>query len=812
MKLTGLVALAIFFLSALSVFLEDAFTKNWVVHNYGLIVNYQLTNSSDLIGATDLNQLIKFSLDYDKEDAKLSWKLDVPFEFEYIVNGDIIVTYDKQNVYLWDASTGAVIRLDKMPVKSVHKAFEGFLVLSTDGLHYIDRDSSTLVPGTEGIGAIIVSKLNGVVRIITDSMAFLKLNKDMTLEIETLNAGFQFSKIVDFCCNTLLLSDGTYDISSMNYVTKGKDLKIFHDKVSYSFAKGNFQLFNSGKTVLNDKFESFKFVGNQIIVDESNERKVIDLTKFMDTFDESSIYLDTYNSTGFDREYSFDSVIYSVAVDETISIAVFEPLKDVAKRYNFKLLNYKLAFPKALLINKPESEQTLESIQHLIDEVEQNDVVTRWLKRTKRHMVEIAKYSLSFITKVKYDKVSISNPYNLEKLLIYVDDSSLVAVDSLDGETVWEQAINSVGLVDLQEQEDSIDLVYENEVVTLNPRDGSVLEIKPVSVSYSPELTYLRQTGDALQSYKYVNDALQPTWKFQNSGKIIKVQLKPAHPHASIGVPLHDKSVFYKYLNDDLITVITEDQSITVTLLDGTLGAVVYSVEHDPKDVIDLKSINLIMDDNWVIYSYFVKSPKYEQRITVIDLFKTQLPKKSLKNSVNEPQISPFIKTYIYPVKIVDMASTYTKMGITLKSIIILTESGDLVEIPKFIINSRRIDDKVLSQDDLKDDFRMSPYEPIIPANNYQVLNHQHMLGLDEKNVILVKDTKLESTSIICFINSQNKFCTRVQPSLSFDILSESFDKFKLLITIVILIVGYFITKPMVTKKNLNNRWIDNPL
>lgn len=810
MKVSSLLTLTALVLAVWSVFIEDALTKNWIRYNHGQMSGFQLTNSSDLLAVTDSNQLINFKLDYKLSEAQMVWKVDVPFDFDYSVNFDSVITYNDNYVYIWDILTGAVIEYHKLGVKSVHKAFNGFIILAEKTLYYADRNGTVEIPGFEDVKAIYVSEIDDGVNIITNSMKLIKLSKELEVQTEDLSSLVNFNKIIDFKFNQIVLPDGIFDVSTQKFINKNKNLQLFADNVSYSYVKDDFRLFNGDKVVLEDKFSTLKIVGNQIVVDEADGRKVLDLSKFLETFDESSIYLDTYNSSGFEQEYTFDSSIYSVSVGENISISVFEPLKEVARVYNFKLLNFELAIPQALLINKPESKQTLDSIQHLIDEVEQNDLVTRWLKRTQRHMKELVKYGLSFISKVKPDKVSISNPYDLEKLLIFVDIKSLVAVDSLDGNLVWKQPI-SEGLIELQETENGlINLIYPNKIVVVSPRDGSILETNEKAVVYSPEFTYLKQTtDDTLQSYKFINNSLHPLWKFHNLGKIIKVQVKPAHPHSSVGIPLHDKSVFYKYLNDDLVTIITHDKTTTVSIIDGTLGALVYSVEHDPEEIIDLQSINLIMDDNWIIYSYFVKSPKYEQRITVIDLFKSQKP---TKDSLS--MLSPSIKSYIYPERIVNMTSTYTKMGITLKSIIILTETGDLVEIPKFILNSRRIDDRVLTPDDFKDDFRMSQYEPIIPRNNYQVLNHQYTLDVDhsDNNIILVKDTKLESTSIVCFINSQTQFCTRVQPSLSFDILSESFDKFKLIITIIFLIVGYFITKPMVTKKNLNSEWIDNSL
>ena len=72
-----------------------------------------------------------------------------------------------------------------------------------------------------------------------------------------------------------------------------------------------------------------------------------------------------------------------------------------------------------------------------------------------------------------------------------------------------------------------------------------------------------------------------------------------------------------------------------------------------------------------------------------------------------------------------------------------------------------------------------------------------------------MKPTLFESTSVICYFNNENQFCSVIQPSSSFDLLNKGFDKIKLLITIVVLFAGFIISKPFVFNKKLNAQWID---
>jgi hypothetical protein len=210
------------------------------------------------------------------------------------------------------------------------------------------------------------------------------------------------------------------------------------------------------------------------------------------------------------------------------------------------------------------------------------------------------------------------------------------------------------------------------------------------------------------------------------------------------------------------------------------------------------------MDDNWIIYSFFTTQPRLEQRINVIDLFDAEYSSTAHKSSINIARIST--KSFVYPERILKLQSTKSVYGITLKSIIALTELGNLIEIPKFILNSRRPENDA-NRANYANDFNMVPYDPIIAKTNFQVLNHKYQLK--NNGEILIKPTAFESTSVICFFNSENQYCGLIQPSNSFDLLSQGFDKVKLLITIAILLVGFIVSKPFVFNKKLNAQWLD---
>jgi hypothetical protein len=64
----------------------------------------------------------------------------------------------------------------------------------------------------------------------------------------------------------------------------------------------------------------------------------------------------------------------------------------------------------------------------------------------------------------------------------------------------------------------------------------------------------------------------------------------------------------------------------------------------------------------------------------------------------------------------------------------------------------------------------------------------------------------LESTSLV-FVYGLDLFFTRIAPSGTFDVLSENFNKVQLVLTVVGLVVAIMVTKPMVHRKRLRERW-----
>lgn len=71
---------------------------------------------------------------------------------------------------------------------------------------------------------------------------------------------------------------------------------------------------------------------------------------------------------------------------------------------------------------------------------------------------------------------------------------------------------------------------------------------------------------------------------------------------------------------------------------------------------------------------------------------------------------------------------------------------------------------------------------------------------------ILTSPALLESTALI-FAHGLDLFCTRVAPSGTFDVLSESFNKAQLVVTVAGLAGAIAVVRPIVGRRKLRGRW-----
>ncbi|KAK6200063.1 uncharacterized protein RJT21DRAFT_127029 [Scheffersomyces amazonensis] len=843
---------------------------------------YEIIDANNVIGFNGLNQFVSIATDGNVnwiiEDINQFNQFKVVGTYIYLysdISSSITILELNSGVLV------KTIRANSSKFDIINFFDTGALLLNQDGtLLYIDDDKQEVIDQLSlknSIGSTHYEQLNGFAYLIIDRNYLIKLdsNKSILNKVRLNLANIKEFKdltIIDDLGNISIVSDIDNEIIVKNIELSIGGLHIINAKYYYNIEGNNklvlYTLKNDQfekvweKSIINTEIDDVKAISyglsDYLIISKSNgSKEVLDLTDFLDLDDTSSIkeikikVSDIPNR--IDIITSFENVIQLVSVNNNLDGNIYD-LQDGSQIKSFKNSESQLLINNDiyLIIDKPASKNAINEVNNLLHE-ESTLLLKNWIKRAIRHLSQLGRYVTSFITSSHTDVLSeIEDDTGLTKYVLLYDNGSksIIAINSSTGKFEWKASVSEAPKKFLQVN-DNIIALFSTSIIEIDPLDGSLVSRTPVEDAVSITLargnakkdTFIieksnsfeaispiaqdafafKSNSEKVQGHKLVHGGSKSsiqTWTFQPKGeKILDAISKDWNSvTASIGTPLADKSILYKYLNPNVIAILTEtdQKQLKLYLIDGILGTVLEIFEHTINEVIDFSSINLIIDDNWVIYSYFVKAPKLEQRINVIDLYDTD---KSIKNgpqviiSSHEQNstINSFTeKSFIFPERIINLSSSKSSNGITVKSITALTESGYLIEIPKYILNSRRIEDRQLNQEDYLNDFKPLAYDPVISISTYSVLNHKHKL-ITNKNIkgeILIVPTHYESTSVICYINKYNYFCSLIQPSSSFDTLGSGFETVKLLLTMAALLAVYIITKPLVSNKKLNDQWL----
>ncbi|KAG5418559.1 hypothetical protein I9W82_004087 [Candida metapsilosis] len=834
------------------------------------IDNLHILSNDILVAQNSAKELI--GIDVLKSNS-LQWKLnsDISKDYQFVFTNDKLFGWKLNEAEIIEIdSNGSIDFVDTgVGISHLYECkYGGVLVLTNDhDLIYIDQHKSTHHIHSK-VADFVVDCHDGHIYFIIDSALLIKLSvkgeklfeKEVSLgSIKEFKSGIaitkndQIFKLDHRAKSFKRIDNDEFDNlsvidSSYLYSTSPQDIKLINiDKK----AKQVYKIKTSSSV------QDFSTpLQHLLIVSDDTLRQVYDLTDFLYTHDTKSIKKFQFR---LDRAYPYQLIATTpnlqlgyVAIDENLEGEVFS-LFDGTKFKSIKPTKPQFSADKGIyiMIDAPESDKIKSEVYNLAKESNNALIFTNWLHRVVRHLNELGKYIVDYRHWFDSEDVSM-DVFN--KLIVFFDSNQhkVVAINSYDGEVAWESFPIGLGSefitlkqLDNKDGQGEIVVVFGSEVYKLYSHNGSVAQVSnnddnytdvvPVDTFYALENGHgfkLPRAGTnngvkSLYFAKTVNNneinghVIAPgasssiqTWTYNfNEPIVAQSRINSQDSQIStIGIPKSDKSVLYKYLNRNLISVLTMEDELKLYLLDGISGELLYHQSHNKREIIDPNSINLVIDDNWIVYTYFTKQPRLEQRINVIDLFTGTNKTSSSVNGVTKiGQV--YTESFIYPERILDLSSTQSKHGITLKSIIAYTESGNLVEIPKFILNSRRPQHE-MKPVEYQDDFRLAPYEPVVPKNNYQTINHKYQLwsnrqSSNDGSSILIKPTDYESTVVVCFVNDKVRYCSLLQPSLSFDLLNANFEKLKLVGTIVVLFVVFIVSKPYVANKKLKSQWLN---
>lgn len=828
MKFVNYAIILQFFIAfGLAVHLDVAFKKDWVTYNHNLFNIIKLP-SNHVLGQTSDDTIYNFN-----ERNKLTYAIDLSLHghdsFELI--GPYIASYSssRSSVSFHRLSNGVFvdsIQFDSPSISMKYAASAVFILLANHELgvwdekafHSLGSYLDSYFNLFEINDQIIFASQNNLGKIFNGS-ALETFDADETVQDEVLKGSAlpPFLPLnTDYFC---IFSKGIllykFDKQGPKLLSR---LKLEGSLIWWSFTGDTLEVSTLKGSV---KINTMILVGKEDIRSQNKDLSVSD--KITLIYQASSKVRNELEAKDLNDYYGLPE----------FRTTNFEPL--------YLPISY-VASGKATLVTKPASRSIIEKVNHLEHEIQSSILLYRYLLRCKDHLVQLGQFVTNiWLSSSEDELLSKDVDYFSGTLLIYFDlfSHSLVAKEASNGQVAWVSDFpDSEKVLEFTSDGSKLTVIREKSMVEVSLRDGSVLsttaipaaannivkyvnkdgvdsllriDVIPSDFNATEPMFAMKQTGNCVHGFRIKDSALLPTWEFYEENETIVAVSKNSEKNLrAAGIARSDKSVLYKFLNPNLVAIVTKyDGGLRLSLLDGVLGRLLHQ-SIVTKESVDAKSVKIVLSNNWIVVTYLIHAPSLEQRITVFDLFiNVALTRKNEVSSFENITFDVSHKAFVFPERIVALAATETRFGITTKSILVFTTNGNLIEIPKYILNSRRIDDRKMDQADYMDDFRMSPYEPLIKKDAMKVLNHKIKLKSDGNDQILVKATDLESTAIVCLVNSLNEFCSIVQPSLSYDTLPEAFRKTSLMVTIATLLVVYIATKPLVYSKRLNEKWIE---
>lgn len=311
----------------------------------------------------------------------------------------------------------------------------------------------------------------------------------------------------------------------------------------------------------------------------------------------------------------------------------------------------------------------------------------------------------------------------------------------------------------------------------------------------------IKTSSDKVMSQNINN--LNTIWAYnidQTKYKLIKVTSKHLNDKvANLAITDVDNTLF-KFINHNMIAIVLQDLDtdlLMVDILDSQTGVIIQTIDIEDAKIDFESPIDVLFTENTLLVSYKSLDPVPEQKISVIELFENLDT-----NEINFDAVS-----YIYPEIIVKMAVTNTKYGVSVKNVLFKLENGQVTMVPKTLLSTIRKNEKDMSD---KEKMFIQPYYQVIPVNDHYVLTSTRQLlnpGISPSVDLLSIDTNVESTTFVVDVEKYDIFINKLPTSNEFDILQENYQKYPILITVLIVLIVLNFIQPMIKKKQLKLKY-----
>ena len=291
-------------------------------------------------------------------------------------------------------------------------------------------------------------------------------------------------------------------------------------------------------------------------------------------------------------------------------------------------------------------------------------------------------------------------------------------------------------------------------------------------------------------------------------------------PNININAPntyLNDGKIFYKYINNNLVYIISmKKTNLVFTIIHGQNGKI---IEEQVIRNVDGKSINYAFEDNWGVITYkknlktFTRNEifsfelmKSKIETSLMSLFKKYYNNnnnnKNNKNNLfqNFEDIEILTNTFVSSRAIKKISISSTLYSNSNKFVIFTLDNDMLYLVDKRELSPRRPymielkGKKVLDpeKNSIYVDNEFKPYNPVIEIDyNYVIFNEN-----DKVKNIGIGVTENESTFLLCIIGN-NINCKKVYPDKMYDKLNRESFKAEVIVlfTFIMILVIYSLRK-----------------
>eukprot|EP01025_Chloroclados_australasicus_P033716 TRINITY_DN3443_c0_g1_i1.p1 TRINITY_DN3443_c0_g1~~TRINITY_DN3443_c0_g1_i1.p1 ORF type:complete len:993 (-),score=131.33 TRINITY_DN3443_c0_g1_i1:162-3140(-) len=323
-----------------------------------------------------------------------------------------------------------------------------------------------------------------------------------------------------------------------------------------------------------------------------------------------------------------------------------------------------------------------------------------------------------------------------------------------------------------------------------------------------------------------------PTWKmtFPNAilsvaGKVMVDQYDPIYSQVKV---LGDRSLLFKYRNDNLVVVATglEDGKITsvmdasevvlsVYFIDSVTGRIVYRQDHPGAR----GPVKVVLSEHWGVYHYWSVLNEgwqmtvvelyedVERQIDLVDLLLGQnvLSYNLSSSSFDRVPVKALSQTFFTTLPVKDLQVTQTRAGLSVKNVLMASYGDQIYAMDKRLLDPRRpklAPGQKPTQEHMLEGLR--PFQAYLPlASTSFATYNKRVSGFKG---MVTAPAGLESTSLV-FAYGMDLFYTRLMPSKGFDSLDEYFSYALLILAMVGLLVGTVVVRWIHKSNKLKQKW-----